>query len=167
MNLFFLFSNVLNCWFGHGQCFVIWWICVYNVQIILRDLQPTEENHNIDTVVTMKRYSPPFQHLIKQPSWCERLRGCLFLLQGRLRSCFLRGAEHWKVRGHHHSSCIMKPLKGDYPSAPSAMSLFAIFHSINIIKPRIAQIHDMGLRSKCEYEMKVKNFSFNLMLLTS
>lgn len=34
--------------------------CVCNVQIILRDLQPREENHDIDAVVTMKRY-PPFQ----------------------------------------------------------------------------------------------------------
>uniref|UniRef100_A0A3B4XEF2 Heat shock protein 14 n=1 Tax=Seriola lalandi dorsalis TaxID=1841481 RepID=A0A3B4XEF2_SERLL len=33
---------------------------IYQRMIILRDLQPREENHDIDTVVTMKRY-PPLQ----------------------------------------------------------------------------------------------------------
>lgn len=28
-------------------------------QIVFRDLQPTEESHSIDTVVTMKRYFLP------------------------------------------------------------------------------------------------------------
>ena len=31
-----------------------WWLP--SLQIVLRDLEPKEENHDIDTVLTMKRY---------------------------------------------------------------------------------------------------------------
>lgn len=43
--------------------------------------------------------------------WCHCLYNhCFCMLQGRLCSRFLCRTEHRKARGHHHSSCIMKPL---------------------------------------------------------
>lgn len=43
-------------------------ISVLLVQIILRDLQPKEEQHNIDAVVTMKRYLCCQSQRVDQ--WC-------------------------------------------------------------------------------------------------
>lgn len=77
-------------------------------QIVFRDLQPTDESHSVDTVVTMKRYFLPGSHQVSCDDGDVVANTCFFfMLQRRLHSSFLCRAGHWKVRGRHHSSCIM------------------------------------------------------------
>lgn len=68
---------------------------VFNIQIILRDLQPSEENHSIDAVITMKRCVSSEAQCVQFSSELWRILVCVF--QGRFCSCVMCSAEQWEI----------------------------------------------------------------------